>query len=85
MPPGVGPCSVRCQVAYFVILEGSATVTGQQIAPTLGIVITVGYGICGCSKGPGGVSILLTGYDVTGIIVGPGVGVTLGLVILPDQ
>ena len=41
--PGIRPLAVREQVADLIVLEATAVVAGQQVAPAAAVRITIGY------------------------------------------
>ena len=85
MLPGVSPGAGRQGITYGVIGNGLTVVSGQQIAPALGIAVGIRNGVRGRSQSAGSIGILLAFQDITGLIVSPGMGKVSCLVILPDQ
>ena len=83
-----------CRVADVVMFLGFPVfigdrlpiISGQQVAP-LGVAVGIACGFCsGCiCEVTCCVSIGLGRQDVTGVVVGPGVGLAGFFVILPDQ
>ena len=84
MFPGVGPVAVGGDVADGVTGNSLSVVARQQIAPVT-VAVGVVDGLNGGTQLAGGVGILFAAQDITGVIVGPGVGKITGLVVLPQQ
>jgi len=84
MLPGEGPAVQGVGVADAIVGNSRTVVGGEQVTPGF-VSVGIGDRICGCTQGTGGVSVLGTGLDITGVVVSPGVGKAASLVILPDK
>ena len=76
MFPSVGTRSIELRITNFVIGNCRTIVGGQQIAPTISVIVGIGYSSGKLALCIVGIFVFFTFLNVTGIVVCPCMNIT---------